>query len=356
MKDYFFSGIQQVGVGTVNFEESWKWYIDHFQVDVKILEDNTVAERMLPYTGNQPQKRRACIAINLQGGGGFEVWNYSERKPQPIDFDIQIGDLGIFAAKIKSRDVKAFHKEIAGKYSNISEVVTSPDGKPTFYLLDPFGNYFQIVEDTYVYIEEHRLAGGTVGAMIGVSDIERALPVYQDILGYDKVVYDETGVFEDWSFMRGGNQRYRRVLLARTELFKGAFSGLIGDSTIELVVALDRQPKKIFEGRFWGDPGFIQICLDVINMKGLKAYCKAKGFPFTVDSCPNDEQFDMGEASGHFTYIEDPDGTLIEFVETHKIPVLKKLGWYINLRKRNREKPLPKFLFKLMRVNKVKFD
>ncbi|MDR2978829.1 MAG: VOC family protein [Bacteroidales bacterium] len=354
MKDYFFAGIQQVGVGTMDFTESWKWYIDHFQMDVKILEDNTVAERMLPYTGNTPQKRRACIAINLQGGGGFEVWNYAERKPQPVDFDIQIGDLGIFAAKIKSRNVKAFHQEIATKYQNISKVMPTPDGKPTFFLLDPFGNYFQIVEDTYIYIDENRLAGGTVGAMIGVSDIERALPLYQDILGYDQVMYDKTGIFGDWQFMRGGDQCYRRVLLAKSEPFKGPFSDLFGKSTIELVVALDRQPKKIFEGRYWGDPGFIQICFDVINMKGLKKYCQEKGFPFTVDSCPHDEQFDMGEASGHFTYIEDPDGTLIEFVETHKIPVLRKLGWYINLLKQNRKKPLPKFLFKLMRINKVK--
>ena len=46
----------------------------------------------------------------------------------------------------------------------------------------------------------------------------------------------------------------------------------------------------------------------------------------------------MGEAAGHFAYIEDPDGTLIEFVETLKIPIIKKLGWYINLEKRAPEK------------------
>jgi len=39
---------------------------------------------------------------------------------------------------------------------------------------------------------------------------------------------------------------------------------------------------------------------------------------------------------------------LIEFVETHKIPVVKKLNWFIDMRKRDREKPLPKFLFRLM--------
>ncbi len=325
-----------------------------FQIDVKILEDDTVAERMLPYTGNQPQKRHACIAVNLQGGGGFEIWQYSQRKPQPIDFDIQVGDLGIFAAKIKSRNVAELHKELKKKYDNISEISKSPDGTATFIVKDPWNNYFQVVEDKYIFIDEKRNTGGIVGAMIGVTDIERSLAVYRDILGYDKVVYDETGVFEDFAFMNGGTQKYRRVLLKSSRKAKGPFADLYGQSSIELVVALERQPRKIFEGRYWGDPGFIQVCFDVTNMQNFRDFCKEKGFPFTVDSCPNDEHFDMGDASGRFTYIEDPDGTLIEFVETHKIPILKKLGWNINMFKRDREKPLPRFLFKVIGMFKVK--
>ncbi len=64
--------------------------------------------------------------------------------------------------------------------------------------------------------------------------------------------------------------------------------------------------------------------------------------------------FDMGEAAGHFSYVEDPDGTLIEFVESHKLPVSKKLGWYINLRKRNPEKPLANWIVKAMKYNRIK--
>jgi hypothetical protein len=63
----------------------------------------------------------------------------------------------------------------------------------------------------------------------------------------------------------------------------------------------------------------------------------------------------MGDAAGHFTYTEDPDGTLIEFVETYKIPVLKKFNWYINLKNRKRNKPLPKWLLKALSFNRVKF-
>ena len=48
MDRFLISGIQQVGVGTEDFRKSWDWYIDMFGIDVKILEDDTVAERMLP--------------------------------------------------------------------------------------------------------------------------------------------------------------------------------------------------------------------------------------------------------------------------------------------------------------------
>lgn len=368
-ENYIISGIQQVGVGCENFEAAWKWYIEMFQMNVRILEDDTVAAQMLPYTGGVPQKRHACIAVNLQGGGGFEIWQYSERKPQPCSFDVEAGDLGINCAKLRTRNADAFRKEIYGKIASgahtpknkrnspkVSEVYKTPDGKKGFTVLDPWGNYFQVVEDEYVFIEQHTLGGGIAGATTGCTDIDRTLPLYRDLLGYDTVIYDKTDVFEDMKFMKGGEGRFRRVLLGHSQARRGAFAPLFGSSTIELIQALDRTPRKIYEGRFWGDPGFIQICFDVTNMRELEKKCNALGFPFTVDSCQDDGHFDMGEASGHFTYIEDPDGTLLELVEAHKLTIMKRPHIFINMLKRNREKAFPKFFFRLMGMSKVKFE
>lgn len=352
--NYIIAGIQQVGVGCVSFHEAWKWYIDMFQMNVRILEDDTVAERMLPYTGNQAQKRHACIAVNLQGGGGFEIWQYSDRKPQPISFDIQVGDLGIFAAKIKSKNPERFHAQLKAKYNNVGPLTKMPNGNPTFFVKDPWGNYFQVVKDEYVFIDQQTFSGGIVGAIMGCTDIDKTARLYCDLLGYDKVLYDETGYFTDFEFMNGGKQRYRRVLLGHSSKREGAFAPLYGSSTIELVQALDRTPRKIYEGRFWGDPGFIQICFDVTNMRELEKRSNELGYPFTVDSCKDNGHFDMGEASGHFTYIEDPDGTLIELVEAHKLTILKHPHIVIDMLKRNRKKPFPKFFFRLMGLFKVK--
>ena len=348
MDNYNISGIQQIGVGTQDFRKSWNWFIKMFGMDVKILEDDTVAERMLPYTGGQPQKRHACIAINLQGGGGLEIWQYSQRKPIPAAFPVSVGDLGVFAAKIKSDDVEAFHGIITQKWDKVGDISTLPDGTPCFYVKDLYGNCFQVVQDSDVYIKQTRFNGGIAGALVGVSDMDASILFYKDVLGYDTLEYDEVGIFDDWNILPACTERYRRVRLSASGQGKGPFAELMGKNSIELVQALDHTPHKIFEGRQWGDPGFIQICYDVTGMDALGLHCAALGSPFTVDSCPAGEEFNMGDAAGRFTYIEDPDGTLIEFVETQKIPVVKKLGWFIDLTKRDPAKPLPKFLFRLM--------
>ena len=136
----------------------------------------------------------------------------------------------------------------------------------------------------------------------------------------------------------------------------GAFGCLLGDSEIELIRAEERVPRKIFEDRFWGDLGFIHLCYDINGMEEMKAACAVRGFAFTVDSSAqhDGQSFDMGEAAGHFSYIEDPDGTLIEFVETHKMPIMKKLGIYLNLRKRNPAKNLPRWMLRTLKFSRVK--
>ena len=347
MDSFMISGIQQIGVGTTDFRKSWNWYIEMFGIDVKILEDDTVAERMLPYTGGKPQQRHACIAVNLQGGGGFEIWQYSKRKPEPCPFTIAAGDLGVFAAKLDCSDVNAFYRQIASKWADCTVPEILPDGTPCFYVKDLFGNVFQIVQNRNVFINQGKLTGGMAGAVIGVSDMEASVRFYREILGYDTVLCDATEPFSANNPLPGSDKICRRVILKAPKR-RGAFAELFGDSTIELVQALERSPRRIYEGRYWGDPGFIQVCFDVTNMKALGKFCESKGHPFTVDSCPDGQHFDMGDASGHFTYIEDPDGTLIEFVETHKVPIVKKLGIVIDMSRRDPQKALPKLLFRLM--------
>lgn len=171
------------------------------------------------------------------------------------------------------------------------------------------------------------------------------------MLGYDQIVFDEKASFSDLHCIPGGDENCRRILLRHSEPRRGAFSKLLGSNEIELIQVSGRQPRQIFENRFWGDLGYIHLCFEIAGMDAMRDKCKELGYPFTVDS---GESFDMGEAAGHFSYIEDPDGTLIEFVETHKVPLLKKLGWYLDLRKRPHGKSLPDWMVSALRFGRVK--
>lgn len=356
-KGYIVSGIQQIGVGVYDLSEAWEWYIKNFRMDCLIFEEENEARLMLPYTGGEKCSRHAVLAMNLQSGGGFEVWQHTGKVPEYPKREAGLGDLGIFACKMKVRDVESAWQywtkagvEVLGRPAN------DPSGKKTFFVKDPFGNIFQIVGATDWFMDLKTISGGAYGAIIGVTDIEEAMKVYSDILGYDRVEYDVTGTFDDLSSIPGGNGLFRRVLLAPSKPFQGGFSPLFGRSVLELVQMTDRKPSRIFEGRFWGDPGFIHLCYDIRGMDNLRIYCQEAGFPFTVDSQKSREggSFDMGEATGHFAYIEDPDGTLIEFVETHKVPINRKLGWYLDMRKRNPNKPLPTWMIKTLRFSRVR--
>ncbi|MBK8880992.1 MAG: VOC family protein [Bacteroidales bacterium] len=357
MEGYVLSGIQQMGIGVTNVHEAWKWYNRTFGMDCRIFEDEAVAKLMLPYTGGEPRSRHAVLALNLQSGGGFEIWQYKGREPLKIKEEIMIGDLGIIACKMKVKNIQETFAEFQKSGLAVPAAASSdPSGKMTFFMKDPYGNIFQMVEADDWFRNENKNTGGSFGAVIGVTDIERSRVVYSEILGYDKVIYDSTGIFEDLSDLPGGSKECRRVLLGRSEPFAGPFSKVLGNSVMELISVSGHKGKKIYENRFWGDPGFIHLCFDMRGMDELKKFSSKKGYGFTVDSKASHDgnSFDMGEAAGHFSYIADPDGTLIEFVETHKVPILKKFGLYLDLRKRDPNKSLPNWILKSLKFSRVK--
>lgn len=349
-KEKVICGIQQVGIGVADVIEAWKWYYDNFGYEVKIVDAEGVAERMLPYTGGKPQPRRAIMAFNIRGGGGFEIWQPKERKLNYLKEPVRLGDLGILVAKIKTADIQNAYSTFKKNGLNVISAITMmPMGYRHFFLKDPYDNLFEIEEDNYVFINEKKTTGGANGVTLGVSDMDRSIEFYGKLLDYDKVTFDQTGIFDDLTGIPGGESTLRRVVLERSKPIEGPLCKVMGTSHIELVQNLDTTGRKLYEGRYWGDPGFIHLCFDVRNMDAVKTQTEALGHPFVCDSGVD---FDMGDANGHFTYVEDPDGTLIEFVETFKVPISKKLGLSFNMANKDDHKPLR--IMKLLRFAKVK--
>lgn len=339
----FLSGIQQVGIGVSNAVAAMHTYKHLFGMDVLIFDDEAKANLMAQYTGGSVYNRRAILTMNLQGGGGIEIWQYLDRVPQESD-PIVVGDLGINSVILKSINIETSHHRLQSiKDIKVSPIANCEHSGKHFWVTDANKNTFKIIPAHDWFQKGKHDLGGVVGGVIGVADMEKSLLFYQNVLGIDIILYD-------FEYIQDGLE-YRKVGLGKKATGKGAFNKLLGDVTIELVQLKNKKPKKIYENRFWGDCGFIHLCFDVLDMKSLKSHAEKQQYFFTVDS---NNTFEMDNASGRFCYIEDPDGTLIELVETHKVPVLKKIGWFIDLTKRDQEKPLPKWMIKMLALSKVK--
>src|ERR1700739_240055 len=178
---FIISGIQQVGIGNPDVHESFKWYRQNFGMDIPILDENSEANQMLPYTGGKPHQRHAILAINIKGGGGFEIWQYVSRKPEACNFNIQLGDLGFNIAKMKTDNIKASFDYLTNrKVKILSSIVKDPLGNEHFYIKDLNGNLFEVVQGDDWFSKGTLNMGGPSGMVIGVSDIEKSKKFYAD--------------------------------------------------------------------------------------------------------------------------------------------------------------------------------
>ena len=96
-------------------------------MDVPAFDDVGEASHMLRYTGGEPEVRHAILAINLQGGSGFEIWQFTGRKPQRPSFSVAVGDLGIFLARIKSRDIGKTYEHFRSNEVEIISGISEDD-------------------------------------------------------------------------------------------------------------------------------------------------------------------------------------------------------------------------------------
>ena len=81
MEQKLIYGIQQIGVGVDDAAKGFEWYATRLGSDVRVFDDNNTATYMAPYMGGEPREKRAILAVNMQGGSGYEIWQHTGRKP-----------------------------------------------------------------------------------------------------------------------------------------------------------------------------------------------------------------------------------------------------------------------------------
>ncbi len=348
------NGLQHIGIGVKNHAASWKWFRTYFKMDIPFFNAESEAPLMVVYTKGKVINKRAAMVMNLKGGAAMEIVHPVSFTPKEPDFEPKIGDIGIFLCGIKSDDVELSRSLFTKDAIEVSPITLTSENKKTFFVKDINGLNFQVTEGDQWFSKSSYPTGGVSGCTVGVSDINKSLIFYKDLLGFDDVVYDKEGFFEDFaSSLPNGNGKFRRVKLVQSKPIVGNFSDFTGEQYIELVQSTDDySPKKIWKGRIWGDVGFLHIGLDVKGMHKLRNIFSNSNHPFTCDS---KDALTMGASTKvHCTYLDDPDGILIEMIEVFKLPLIEKLGFYLHLEKYDPKKPLPKLLLKSLRFMRVK--
>jgi catechol 2,3-dioxygenase-like lactoylglutathione lyase family enzyme len=311
--DYRIQGMQHIGVATSDMDKSLRFFRQLFGMDIPFFDSVQAAPLMDSHTRGETITKRASMVMNLQGGCAFEVLRADSFEPVPADWEIAPGDLGITTVQMKTRDIQKMHAhalKIAGDSCD-ARLSETPWGAPTFYLKDPDGNRFQVLEADDWFENNGHPSGGVLGCTIGVSDIDAAMKLYADVLGFDQVLHDSTGVQSDWDGMPHSEQPYRRVRLTQSAPGAGGFGKLTGRTYIELVQAMERKGPFIFKDRIWCDIGFAHLGFDVRGMAALGDALDKKGFGFRCDTA---DAIGMGETKVHCTYIDDPDECWLEMI------------------------------------------
>lgn len=346
------NGLQHIGVAVSDMDASLRFYRKFFGLNIPFFDAVAEAPLMRYYCKGETITKRASMVMNLQGGCAIEVISPTSFKPVGANFPIGVGDLGICITQVKCRDInKSFSFCKENNAPGLTELIKDPLGRPTFYIHDLDGNIWQYLEGEQWYSRDDHHSGGVVGCSTGVSDMEKSFTLYKEILGFDEVVYDVSGTFDDWHSLSKGKSSYRRVLLTQSAQPGGGFAKVTGKTYIELIQPLDRAPEFIFKDRIWGDLGYAHIGFDVKGMSALGEDLEKNGYGFTCDS---NDALSMGNTKVHCTYIHDDDRTLIEMIEVYKVPIIEKWGVFLNVEKRDPLKPLPDFMLKALRFSRIK--
>jgi len=130
--------------------------------------------------------------------------------------------------------------------------------------------------------------------VVGVTDMDRALAFYRDVLGMDVVF--ETLI---------SGEPFDAVLHAKRKQEGRVVGGLLGGLMIELL-SLGAKPATDKPARR-GITGIQNVSLSVIDLDDTHRRIRNAGYP------PEQDPFEIGGVRMFF--VNDPDGTPVEFIE-----------------------------------------
>jgi catechol 2,3-dioxygenase-like lactoylglutathione lyase family enzyme len=129
-----------------------------------------------------------------------------------------------------------------------------------------------------------RLTRSAIDVGVVITDPERMLAFYRDLLGFELVAERTTAI---------GDTMYRLAC---------------GDAVIKLLLPNQPPQARSVPGNTRAQTGFRYITLSISNLDEIVAQCEAAGCRFAVPPRPS-------TSGGRYAQVEDPEGNVVELVE-----------------------------------------
>ena len=157
------------------------------------------------------------ILCQKAGGILLELIHLSEPVPRPIRKDFRYGDIGVAKITVAVSDVREVYEELKDKanFCSLPKVAAIPGWTdyPFVYCRDPEGNLVELVSAS---ARTEGIFGGACSIGISVTDLERSVSFYRNLLGFHVAIIDIhegfSGLVDEVS--AGAHSRVRSCLLS----------------------------------------------------------------------------------------------------------------------------------------------
>lgn len=297
-------GVDHVGVGVRDIESVKSFYRDAFGFETVLFQMPEEDHQGMHGLLRAPRAVHSSQLLSQETGGPtLALFQATDPAPRPIRKDFRYGDIGVGKITFAVPDLTAFCQE-KGTYIDFCSApkdtaVEGGDAYRFVYARDPEGNLVEIVADS-----AGASGGGPVLRSVGiaVTDLERSLAFYRDVLGFDRTVMAPHGSFSGLVDELTGETgtTVRSCLQANSR----------GRGMVELFEVTKPRGRSIPFGTQWGDFGYLQVCLFASDLDTLSAQLEAE----PPDVLLSLQDIDDPEYPAKFMYLRDPDGVPVEVV------------------------------------------
>jgi catechol 2,3-dioxygenase-like lactoylglutathione lyase family enzyme len=306
-------GVHHVGMGVRDYAGMREFYVNTLEMTKSYAEMPDSWNSMVDMFRTS-YHRFSCILFSQDAGGVFvELVSVSIPLPKPIRRDGVYGDVGVNKMTIAVSDVRSVYKEKKGKINFASKPksarLTGWGDYNFVYARDPEGNLIEFVSGPKLEVKDQ--FGGVRWLGVGVTDLERSMEFYQKFVGFDTIVVKPHERFSGMVDEVSGASvtQVRSCLLANSK----------GGGMLEVYECMKPRGRSIPLNTYWGDFGYLELCVEADDIHEMVNYCKKQGLEFLHAPTMGFEAEDM---ELWFMYIKDPDGIPVETMGW--VPMAKK--------------------------------